>query len=263
MNIIEAMQARRSVRSYDGSLLDAKQTELLRQAIEDSYSPFGGSVTIRLKEFDLRAGYKPSTYGFIKGATTFFLLAFGDDEASQLSAGFRFEQVVLRAWQAGLGTCWIAGTFKGSDFGRGEVWPEGEALKAVSPVGCPTGLTFREKLMRFAVGSKNRKPFDSLFFREDFATPVPAGSPFYEALQMLRLAPSSTNSQPWRAVVSDDRVDFYCLAKGALSVLDTGIGICHFVETEKFHGHDGTFSKLSLPPCPRENWRYLVSYSRR
>lgn len=40
--------------------------------IEEVTDPFGGRVTIRLKEFDMKGGYKPSTYGMIKGATFFF-----------------------------------------------------------------------------------------------------------------------------------------------------------------------------------------------
>ena len=41
----------------------------------------------------------------IKGTEDFFLLGIGSDEASAPSAGFGFEQVVLKALQMGLGTC--------------------------------------------------------------------------------------------------------------------------------------------------------------
>ncbi|MBD5219800.1 MAG: hypothetical protein HDS72_06140 [Bacteroidales bacterium] len=82
-----------------------EQRNLLEKAIAETASPFGGNVTIRLKEFDLKAGYKPSTYGMIKGTEDFFLLGIGSDEVSAPSAGFRFEQVVLKALQMGLGTC--------------------------------------------------------------------------------------------------------------------------------------------------------------
>ncbi|MDE6810401.1 MAG: hypothetical protein K2J42_09995, partial [Muribaculaceae bacterium] len=172
MNILEAIKERRSVRSYTGESLTEVQRMNLKAAIADSYSPFGGKVTIRLKEFDLRAGYKPSTYGMIKGATEFFLLGIGDDEASALSAGFRFERVVLRAWKIGLGTCWIAATFKGSDFERGQSWPDGETLKIISPVGVPASKSILEKITRFTAGSNNRKPFEKLFFDGSFDKPL-------------------------------------------------------------------------------------------
>ncbi|MDE6396612.1 MAG: hypothetical protein K2K84_05020 [Muribaculaceae bacterium] len=261
MNIIEAMKERRSVRTFDGKGLTREQKDALQQTINDSYSPFGGQLTIRLKEFDLKAGYKPSTYGTIKGAENFFLLGIGADEASALTAGFQFEQVVLKAWELGLGTCWIAATFKGSDFEKGEAWPEGEELKIISPVGTAIKPNLREKITRIAVGSKNRKPFDELFFYENFDTPVPADNRFREALEMLRLAPSSTNSQPWRALVDGNSVHFYYASKSKASVLDTGIGICHFYETEKFHGRAGSFAKDANAPSPNGDLRYLTTYT--
>lgn len=261
MNILEAMKERRSVRSFDGEGLSSTQVEEINKAIAESYSPFGGKLTILLKKFDLKAGYKPSTYGMIKGAVDFFLLGIGSDEASALTAGFQFEQVVLKAWQAGLGTCWIAATFKGSDFEKEVSWPEGEELKIICPVGVAARQSLREKIVRFTVGSKNRKPFDELFFYGDFNHAVPADNRFREALEMLRVAPSSTNSQPWRALVVGDTVHFYYKPKSPASVLDCGIGICHFYETEKFYGRDGAFEKKSDVEAAPDGWKYLISYT--
>ena len=262
MNIIEAMKERRSVRTFDGAGITEEQKAILDKAIENTYSPFGGHVTVRLKDFDLKEGYKPSTYGMIKGAEDFFLLGIAPDEDSALSAGFRFEQVVLKAWEEGLGTCWIAATFKWSDFDKNETWPDGEELKVICPVGKAEKPSVKEKLTRLTLGSKNREDFDKLFFFENFSTPVPKDNVFREALEMLRIAPSSTNSQPWRVLVSGDIVHFYYKPKSEASVLDTGIGICHFYETENFYGRKGTFSKMTDVPVPPDNWKYLVSYTK-
>lgn len=261
MNIIEAIKGRRSVRSFNGEGLTDSQKATLMKAIGESYSPFGGSVNIRLKDFDLKEGYKPSTYGMIKGAENFFLLGIGSDESSALTAGFQFEQVVLKAWEVGLGTCWIAATFKGSDFDKGETWPDGEELKIICPVGVAIKPTMKEKLTRLTLGSKNRKPFNDLFFCGDFSQPVPADNRYFEALEMLRLAPSSTNSQPWRVLVAGDAVHFYYKPKSAASVLDCGIGICHFYETEKFRGRNGSFAKDASAPTPPDDWKYLITYT--
>ena len=262
MDIIQAMKERRSVRSYNGEPLSTSVVSDLRKIIDDSYSPFGGNVTIRLKYFDLKGEFKPSTYGVITGASDFFLMGIGDDEDSALTAGFRFEQVVLKAWEMGLGTCWIAGTYKGSQFDKDEKWPEGESLKIICPVGYPEKQRFLEKMMRLTVGSDKRKPFSDLFFEDDFKKPLDPENKFSEALRMLRLAPSSTNSQPWRALVKGDEVMFYYKPKSPVSVLDTGIGICHFYETEKYNGFEGRFEKAADFPAPPEDWRYLVSYKR-
>ncbi len=133
MNIIEAIKERRSVRSFNGESLTQSQISELENAVKSAESPFGGNVTIRLKSFDMKDGFKPSTYGMIIGAVDFFLLGIKDDKQSALTAGFKF-------------------------------------------------------------------------------------------------------------------------------VLDCGIGICHFYETEKFNQKSGTFDELANAPAAPDNWIYLVSY---
>lgn len=260
MNIIQAMQERRSVRSFTGQALSPQVISELKEAVSNVYNPFGGDFDVRLKAFDLKGDYKPSTYGMISGAVDFFLIGIAEDETSALATGFCFEQVVLQAWEKGLGTCWIAATFKGSDFDKDQVWPQGEQLRIICPVGVPAKKSLKETFTRFALGSRNRKKFSELFFDGSFSTPLAPESRFAEALEMLRAAPSSTNSQPWRAVVAGDTVHFYYVEKSPASVLDTGIGICHFWETENFHGHKGEFFKATDVPTPPEKCHYLISY---
>ncbi len=260
MNIIESIKERRSVRSFNGEHLPAETIATLNKAIDEATSPFGGNVTIRLKSFDLKGDFKPSTYGMISGATEYFLIGALKDKPSALTVGYRFEQVVLKAWQMGLGTCWIAATFKGTDFERGETWPDGEELVIVCPVGVPAKPTVKEKLTRLTLGSKNRKPFGSLFFNENFNTPLSQDSKYGEALEMMRLAPSSTNSQPWRALVKGDKVMFYYKPKSPASILDCGIGLYHFDATEKYNGRNGHFQEETNVPEAPEDWIYLTSY---
>lgn len=260
MTIIQAMQQRRSVRTFSGRPLSSEAIESLLRDIAGADSPFGGSVSIRLKSFDLKGPQKPGTYGIISGAGDFFLIGMRKDEDSALTAGFRFEEVVLKAWQKGFGTCWIAATFKGSDFDRGQEWPDNEELSIICPVGIPARKSFIEKVTRFAAGSNNRKPFDKLFYKGNFSTPLSRDNRYAEALEMLRLAPSSTNSQPWRALVEGDKVHFYYKPAGSLSILDCGIGMRHFYDTEMYNGRSGHFIKDTACPAPPDNWRYLRTY---
>lgn len=262
MNIIDAIKERRSVRSYEKRSLTTSEIADLRKAVEESYTLFGGKVDIKLKSFDLKGDFKPSTYGVIKGATEYFLLGYADDEDSALSVGFQFEQVVLKAWQLGLGTCWIAGTLKSSVFNEGQTWPEGLTLKIVSPVGYPAEMRFMEKMMRAGVGSNKRKPFGELFFDGNFDKPLAEDSTFGESLSMLRLAPSSTNSQPWRVLVDGDKVRFYCQYRNIVSIVDCGIGICHFNETELYKGEQGRYYKEESYPSAPNGWRYIMTYER-
>lgn len=260
MNILEAIKTRTSVRTFNGVPLTAEQCAELRKTIADVIDPFGGQVTIQLAEVKLDGPYKPGTYGVITGASNYLLMGIADNPESQLAAGFMMEQVVLKATEMGLGTCWIAATFKGTDFARLAKLESDRPLRIIAPVGTPAEhKKFIEKATRFIARSDKRKPFEELFFHRNFDTPASENGPFHEALEMLRLAPSSTNSQPWRAVVDGDKVHFYYADKSKCSILDTGIGICHFTLTEQYLGHKGHFASADHPESAR--FHYLTTWN--
>lgn len=254
------MQQRRSVRNFTGQPIPAAAKTTLMEAVKDVYNPFGGNFDIRIKAFDLKGSYKPSTYGMITGAVDFFLIGVDSDPRSALGLGFSFEQVVLKAWQMGYGACWIAATFNGSDFDKDQQWPNGQQLRIICPVGSAAPKSIKERLTRAALGSQNRKPFNTLFFDRSFDTPLDPDTRFGQALEMMRIAPSSTNSQPWRAVVSGQTVHFYYVEKSQASVLDTGIGLSHFWLTEQFNGRTGEFFTAADVPTPPAKCHYLISY---
>lgn len=260
MNIEEAIKERHSVRSFSGKALSPQQVEEISTAIKGAFSPFGGNVTIELRRYDLKGVYKPSTYGIIRNACDFLLMAMADGEESALSAGFKMEQVVLKATEMGLGTCWIGATFKDSDFDKGG-WNIGESLRIISPIGeAAEKKSFLERIMRYTFNNKNRKPFNELFFVDSFHASLSEDNPFTYALQMLRLAPSSTNSQPWRALVDGENVHFYYKPKGEWSIVDCGIALYHFYATLQSGGHQGVFYKEEAPVVAPNNWNYLISY---
>ena len=201
MDILEAMTVRRSVRTFTGRPITALQAERIVAAISEAANPFGQTPDIKLIRFGEERDLRPSTYGMIRGACDYLAMGYGCSEADALAAGFAMEQVVLETTRMGLGTCWIAATFRGSDFERKATWSREQPLKVVIPVGVAARKSLVERVARMAAGSDRRKPMDSLFFASGFTGPLCGDSPFYEALAMMRLAPSSTNSQPWRAAV--------------------------------------------------------------
>lgn len=54
---------------------------------------------------------------------------------------------------------------------------------------------------------------------------------------MMRLAPSSTNSQPWRSIVKGDIVHFYSKGAETVHMVDVGIGMSHFDMTERYRDY--------------------------
>lgn len=266
MDIIEAIEARTSVRTFAGELLSTVQMESINAAMGCVECPLPGSWSMDLQRFELAGPRRPGTYGVISGAGDFMLLGFdGKKYADAVAAGFAMEQVVLACTQLGLGTCWMAGTFRSADFGIMTHFPTGMELQAVIPVGVATGRPrLMERMTRFTMGSKNRKPMEKLFFVGDSWSPMTDSSQFDESLMMMRLAPSSINSQPWRAVIKGDTVHFYCKNAGKLHMLDIGIGMCHFDMTERYRDISGQWSvDASRAPEPARGMTYVASYTRR
>lgn len=245
MDIKEIMERRVSVRTFNPSIpAGEKEENILRQTIEEVRSPFGGEFRIFLKRFELTGELRPGTYGVISGASMYLLLAVKDnDRQAELAAGFAMEQVILKATELGLGTCWIAATFKNSDFSECLSLPEGYSLRVISPVGYKAEKKrLMERITRTIAGSSKRKPMEKLFSMTDSGEPVPENNLFYTALQMVRLAPSSVNSQPWRAEVSDNKVSFTCATDNSCSCFDMGIALCHFCLTINSEEIEGRFS---------------------
>jgi len=138
-------------------------------------------------------------------------------------------------------------------------------------VGYPAEkLRLTEKFFRKAIKADDRQPWQTRFFREDLdhpLTPETAGE-YRFPLEMVRLAPSAVNKQPWRVVVTGDSVHFYQKTAGGemgpmdMGRIDLGIAMCHFDLAVREQGMEGTFlredPKLALPG----DLRYIATWKK-
>lgn len=261
MNIFDIIEARHSVRSFDGQPLSAAQIKDIKESISRASSPFDGNYTIRIAEVGDGSDFHPSTYGVIKGARTYLLLGVDDNPHSWLSGGFAMEQVVLDITSMGIGSCWVSGTFNSSTFESAAALPEGQKLVAVVPIGIPAEKkSLVEKVMRSFAKCGTRKPLGSLFFMNNFSTPLAEDGQFARPLEMMRWAPSALNAQPWRALVRGNQVDFYYEGNGNAKLLDMGIGLCHFALACEAMNVVGAFVQNNLPVPGPEGTHYLTSF---
>lgn len=222
-NIEEAIERRHSVRNFINNVL----TSDTREAIVNKCS----TLTQRLQGQHCRIypvfrslGEKVGSYGVIHNAQCWLILIYEDVDAfSRVNAGMVMEDVVLWLTERRLGTCWVSGTFSRADVAKLITFRRAEKVAAMVAVGYPTGHdSLLSKIMKAAVGSSGRKDFDQLFKVADT-------SRFRQALEMMRLAPSARNSQPWRGMESPDGVmNFYTTSGNAAALLDLGIGLSHF-----------------------------------
>lgn len=270
----ELIRRRRSWRTYDGRPLDDAKKALL-QAFIDSLEPPPFLSQIRLALVDEPAGKAgvKGTYGVIRGATTFLVGAVPQGPKSLEDFGYQFEAAILYATDLNIGTCWMGGTFSRAMFGERIGLGAGEVVPAVSPLGYRAdkrGVV--DALFRFSAGSAKRKPWQELFFERDCATPLTSASAgaFAEPLEMVRLAPSAANKQPWRLVMDGDA--FHFLLERApgfaglwavdLQRIDMGIAMCHFELSAREAGLKGRWESgvqgLRLP----KRCEYRVSWVR-
>lgn len=235
MQIRQAMQSRRSVRTFDGTPLREEDAKAILDFAEKVENPYDLPITWKLldaKRHRLSSPVIAGTDVYIAGK---LLRAPHAEEAF----GYTFEKVVLFAESRGVGTTWIAGTMDRAAFEKAIDLKDGEVMPCVSPLGYPAKkMALRETMMRKSIKADSRLPFETLFFDGVFDTPLTpdkAGA-LREVLEAVRLAPSAVNRQPWRIVVTGNAAHFYeQSAKGYVSAdgwdvqrIDMGIALAHF-----------------------------------
>ncbi|HAM63672.1 MAG TPA: nitroreductase [Erysipelotrichaceae bacterium] len=270
-SIIETMKIRTSVRTYDGQAIAADTLEKLNERLRT----INATTTIKarfilgeMKDTDGNAVKKLGTYGVITGARTYLVGIIDQSETDAVQFGYLFESIVLYATQLGLGTCWLGGTFNQEDFKKIVRLGESEKIVIVSPVGYRKDrATLMEGIMRTMVKANNRKPWTELFFNQDKTQTLDEeGAGGYAIpLEMVRLAPSASNKQPWRVIRSDTGFHFYlCRTKGYgsasydVQMNDLGIAKYHFEKAADELGLSGKWDKIDHPVV--EEWEYVTSW---
>ncbi|BCZ45442.1 nitroreductase [Clostridium gelidum] len=247
--INEIIKKRHSVRNYENTGISKDVKEKLQvylDEINNSVGPFGGKVKIQLFEKDdTNKEIKLGTYGVIKGASYYLAVAYKKSNYDLEDLGFLFEKVILYCTSLGLGTVWLGGTFNKGNFAKAMELKEDEKLPIVSPVGIEGG---KKSILARMFGSNTfkRKEFTEIFFYENFDTAlIPKDCKEYtEVLEMVRIAPSAMNKQPWRILKDGNNYHIYSEGKIEMSRIDIGICICHFYLAAKEKGLKGEIKVL-------------------
>ena len=268
IDVKKAVQDRVSIRSYEERSLTKEDKSKLMDFNASLTNPFGVDVKVQYISKDKGAeDVQLGTYGTIRGAKDFLAITVKDQPYAMEAVGYQFENLVLYATDIGLGTVWLAGTFNRKDFKNVIEISDEDLFPCICPVGYPgQKRSFIEKITRVSLGSKKRKEWDKLFFLDDFSkslTKEDAGR-YTDALDMLRLAPSATNAQPWAVVKEGDKFHFFCNYKNSINNdvkkikhLDLGIALSHFHQTAMSDGLNG---KLDIDFDVPENMHYIITY---
>lgn len=269
---IELIKMRTSVRSFDESEIKNLDLKKLEDYIEEinKQTRIKARFTLTAQvDKDDKTAKKLGTYGIISGANSFIVGILDKSEKDSLEFGYLFEKIILFATDLGLGTCWLGGTFNKSSFEKNLNLKENEFIPIVSPVGIKKEKpTILDSFMRTAAGSNKRKPWNELFFEENTTKHLDETTAglYVTPIEMVRLAPSASNKQPWRII--RDKNDFhfflsrtkgYGVPSYDLQKNDIGIAKCHFELTAKEVGLKGQWVEIENIDMENE-WEYICSW---
>lgn len=268
---------RHSVRTYDGESLPDSLIKEILNVLDELHGPFSTKVRIELLAKNSMPNgrqIKLGTYGVIQGAPLFATAAVAKNSSHNLmQLGYVFEQFVLYLTGLGLGTCWLAGSFRKRDFSQAMHLDAAEILPIVSPIGyAAMKKSLVERAMKPLPNRVSRKPWPELFFAGDLRHPVTAeeAGRFSIPLEMVRLAPSAANKQPWQLLFQDGAWHFYLqhsaryrkLFPFDIQKIDLGIAMCHFALAAEEQGLSGAW--VFQPPLDNllpEGLEYIMTWN--
>ena len=266
-SVRDAVERRISVRSYEPRPVDAQTKQRILDYAAGLSNPLGPKMRVQWIDAPAKkGGEKLGTYGVIRDAQSYLAVIVPEEPHAAEALGYSFEELVLYAASIGLGTCWLGGTFNRSAFAAKVQLQPNERFAILSPIGYPAQQKrMPEQLFRRVLRADARKPWEELFFAEGTNRPLTREDTGAYAfpLDMLRLAPSAVNRQPWRVVRCGKAFHFYKEGEAGASLnmqrIDVGIAACHFHLAALERGLTGHFER-DLPAPVLPGMTYLFSW---
>lgn len=231
----ELISQRKSIRTYSGIKLTDEQIFNIKSFMGNPDNKKGIFGFVRFELLENKNNTVFGAYGDIIGAPYYISVITKNNKNALLDAGYAFERLILFAQSINLSTCWLAAT----SFDRNEAelrvnLGDDEIIAAISPIGQKAEKSSeRELIERERLGSDDRLNFDALF--ADAATGgIIMDKQERESLELVRIAPSALNNQPWRVVVDNGIAHFYVIRRFILplnydfQMLDLGAAVYHY-----------------------------------
>lgn len=207
MNLIEAITARHSVRSFTDEKIGSDIVAELQKAIDDCNRLSGFKIRLVLDEPEAFST-KMAHYGSFRNCKNYIAMIGpkGQDE----KCGYYGEKIVLKAQQLGLNSCWVA-----MSYGKSQVpcdIPRGQKLYVVIALG---------------YGETQGKPHKSKSMDELCRVNGDMPPWFRNAMTLAMLAPTAVNQQKFLFTLDNDTVHARAL-RAFYSKMDLGIAKYHF-----------------------------------
>ena len=272
MSILDTIKSRTSCRTFKPVPLTPDDKSSLEAFIRENDTGLNNE-RIPFTIIEKKAGEKPMKldYGIIKGHCTYVMGASKASVTSRVNYGYLMEKVVLKATEMSLATCWV-GYFDPEYFNADIKIENGYEIPSIVVIGYPTATpSLLDKVVRFSAKSAKRQAWGALFFNYHSKTALSPESvkKYSDSLEMVRLAPSSGNTQPWRVFLDDTVNEFqFCKkpvssryeAKG-LHEIDMGIAMSHFELVSVYNGLSGGWIKHAEESVKAmDDFRYIATW---
>ncbi|HEX2946958.1 MAG TPA: nitroreductase family protein [Clostridia bacterium] len=275
-SIFDLIERRYSVRNYTGRVIENDKIRKIKDYLDNNKKgPLNNDVRFEMidaTDYEQAELKKFGTYGMIKGSRIFIAGAVKKGDKAMEDFGYCMEKNILMVTGLGLGTCWMAGALNRSTFAQKINAKADEVIAAVTPIGyAGDRKTLRENLIRMAIGAKNRKKPEELFFDKSIDTPLDTDScgQYSKVLDAVRMAPSASNKQPWR-IMKDNGNTYHLFMKENPSYnnafagikiqnIDMGIAMCHFELAANELGLKGNW-EIRNPLAAIGDLQYIVSW---
>jgi nitroreductase len=272
MSILDTIKNRTSFRTFKPIPLSPADKGSLEAFIRENDTGLDNE-RIPFGIIEKKTGEKPMKldYGIIRGHSTYVMGASKASVTSRVNYGYIMEKVVLKATEMSLATCWVG--YFDPDYFSGDIKLEkGYEIPSIVVVGYPTaGPSLLDKVVRFTAKSAKRQEWGVLFFNYHSKAVLSPESvkKYSDSLEMVRLAPSSGNTQPWR-VFFDATVDEFHFYKKSVSgryeakglhEIDVGIAMSHFELVSVYNGLSGGWIKHAEEGIKAMNdLRYIATW---
>ena len=208
MELMEAIRARHSVRSYLDQPIGEEKAEKIRAFIDECNQESGLHIQLVVNEPQAFSSFL-AHYGAFEGVTNYIALVGPKSPDLDEKCGWQGEKIVLHAQQLGLNTCWVALTYTKIP-GAFEVRP-GERLACVISLGCG-------KTQGHAHKSKSLQDVTAGGDHPDW---------FVRGVECALLAPTAVNQQKFR-FTREGRYVTAASGLGPCAKIDLGIVKYHF-----------------------------------
>lgn len=213
MELLDLMKQRHSVRQYTDRPIEAEKRTVLNDMIAEINRNANLHIQIFYEEpkcFNSIMAH----YGKFTGVKNYIALVGPKGNKLEETLGYYGEQLVLKAQELGLNTCWVAMTHGKS---RAEIYKGEKQVCLISiGYGCTNGVAHKSKALSEVCNYRDGMP-------EWFLT----------GMEAALLAPTAMNQQQFFFELLPDNTVKQTCGKGVYTKLDLGIVTYHFETISK------------------------------